>query len=239
LVTPPRRGDLKAEDLCLMVGFEHREDAERFWADLRDRLAQFSLGLNAEKTWLIELGRFASDERRGACASLRRFRFPGFTHARGKTRKSGRFKLKRITDSKRVRAKLRALKASSSDAGIYPSQSKELASVLRGHYNHYAVPDNIEAQRAFRRQVTWYWLGTLRRRSQRTTVNWKRTSRLADRWLPHVRITHPWPERRFDARTQGRSHALDAHRRICAGGGRQRLSLPRPASFLAAIGDIR
>ena len=27
-----------------VVGFEHRDDAERFWADLRDRLAQFSPG---------------------------------------------------------------------------------------------------------------------------------------------------------------------------------------------------
>jgi len=33
-----------------VVGFEHRDDAERFWADLRDRLAQFHLELNAEKT---------------------------------------------------------------------------------------------------------------------------------------------------------------------------------------------
>jgi RNA-directed DNA polymerase len=28
-----------------VVGFEHREDAERFWAELRDRLATFGLGL--------------------------------------------------------------------------------------------------------------------------------------------------------------------------------------------------
>jgi hypothetical protein len=40
-------------------------------------------------------------------ASWRRFRFLGFTHICGESR-SGRFQLKRITDSKRVRAKLRA-----------------------------------------------------------------------------------------------------------------------------------
>ena len=49
-----------------VVGFEHREDAERFWADLRDRLAQFGLELNAEKTRLIEFGRFAARNRTGA-----------------------------------------------------------------------------------------------------------------------------------------------------------------------------
>jgi len=40
-----------------VVGFEHREDAERFWAELRDRLATFGLQLHAEKTRLIEFGR--------------------------------------------------------------------------------------------------------------------------------------------------------------------------------------
>jgi hypothetical protein len=93
-----------------VVGFECREDAERFWADLRDRLAEFSLELNAEKTRLIEFGRFAAERR--AARGLGRpetFRFLGFTHVCAKTRK-GRFKLKRITDSKRSQAKLRALK---------------------------------------------------------------------------------------------------------------------------------
>ena len=31
-----------------------------------------------------------------------------------------------------------------------PEQGRWLASVLRGHYNYYAVPDNIEALSAFR-----------------------------------------------------------------------------------------
>ena len=51
-----------------VVGFEHRDDAERFWADLRDRLAEFGLELNAEKTRLIEFGRFAAERRAGAWA---------------------------------------------------------------------------------------------------------------------------------------------------------------------------
>src|SRR5450432_3905878 len=46
-----------------VVGFEHRDDAQRFWADLRDRLAKFGLALNDEKTRLIEFGRFAAERR--------------------------------------------------------------------------------------------------------------------------------------------------------------------------------
>ena len=56
------RGDVVIVRFCddFVVGFEHRDDAERFWADLRDRLAEFSLELNAEKTRLIQFGRFAA-----------------------------------------------------------------------------------------------------------------------------------------------------------------------------------
>ena len=35
--------------------------------------------------------------------------------------------------------------------------------------------------------------------------NWERMNRLATRWLPPAHVIHPYPEVRFDARTQGRS----------------------------------
>src|SRR5450755_1507077 len=93
-----------------VVGFEHRDDAERFWADLRDRLAKFNLELAAEKTRLIEFGRYAAERRKArGLGKPETFQFLGFTHACGKSRK-GRFKLQRITDSKRMRVKLHALK---------------------------------------------------------------------------------------------------------------------------------
>ena len=144
-----------------VVGFEHRDDAERFWADLRDRLAKFSLELNAEKTRLIEFGRYAAERRKArGLGKPETFRFLGFTHACGKTRKK-RFKLKRTTDSKRMRAKLNALKGKIERRRHLPipEQGRWLASVLRGHYNYYAVPDNSEALRAFRRQAVWHWPG--------------------------------------------------------------------------------
>ncbi len=60
------RGDMVvvrfADDF--VVGFEHRDDAERFLADLRERFAKFGLELHAEKTRLIEFGRFAAEHRR-------------------------------------------------------------------------------------------------------------------------------------------------------------------------------
>ncbi len=119
-------------------------------------------------------------------------------------------KLKRITDSKRVPAKLRALKD-----GIerrqhlpIPEQGRWLASVLRGHYNYYAVPDNSEALHAFRRQAEWHWFRALQRRSQRTTLTWERMSLLAS--MNEGRVSSP----------SGRCQIADAftgNRRVNAG----------------------
>jgi RNA-directed DNA polymerase len=119
----------------------------------------------------------------------------------------GRFQLKRITDSKRSRAKLRALRGEllrRRDRPV-PEQGRWLASVLRGHANYYGVPGNQRALYAFRSEVVRLWRRALRRRSQRTRMTWARMQRLRNRWLPSLKITHPWPTARFDARTQGRS----------------------------------
>ena len=43
----------------LVVGFEHRTDAERFLKEFQERLAKFGLEIHPEKTRLIEFGRFA------------------------------------------------------------------------------------------------------------------------------------------------------------------------------------
>jgi hypothetical protein len=86
-----------------------------------------------------------------------------------------------------------------------PEQGRWLASVVRGHMAYYAVPGNVQAVAAFRAQVTRHWLKTLRRRSQKSRITWERMSRIETRWLPHARVMHPYPNVRFDARTQGRS----------------------------------
>jgi group II intron reverse transcriptase/maturase len=202
-------GDVVIVRFCddFVVGFEHREDAERFWADLRDRLAQFSLELNADKTRLIEFGRYAARDRAArGLGKPETFAFLGFTHICATTR-TGRFKLKRITDKKRTRASLSKVKAElrrRRDLPI-PDQGRWLASVLRGHFNYYAVPDNGKAIATFRYQVTLLWLQALRRRSHRHRMPWTRIDHLTRRWLPPARILHPWPVARFDASTQGRS----------------------------------
>ncbi len=190
-----------------VVGFQHRADAERFWGDLRERFANFGLELHEDKTRLIEFGRFAAPSREArGLPKPETFDFLGFTHICAKSR-NGWFKLQRITSKKRLQAKLREVKTELMRRRHLPvpEQGRWLQSVVRGHRAYYAVPDNSDAIRAFRDGVTRHWLRALRRRSQRTRLTWRRMRRLADRWLPTPRIMHPWPDVRFDARTQGRS----------------------------------
>jgi hypothetical protein len=122
------------------------------------------------------------------------FNFLGFTHACARTR-DGRFFLKRITISKRKRAKLKQVKDQLKRRRHepIPVQGAWLASVVRGHAAYYAVPGNINAVSSFRTQLTRAWYQALRRRSQRTRLNWNRMDRLAARWLPPVRVMHPYP----------------------------------------------
>ena len=191
----------------LVVGFEHRDDAERFWADLRDRFASFGLELHPTKTRLIEFGRFAArDRERRGDGKPETFQFLGFTHISART-KAGRFKLKRVTSRKRMAAKLREVKTELKQRrhDPLPDQGRWLASVIAGHVNYYGVPDNSRAIQTFRWQAVWLWRRELRHRSQRSGLTWDRMDRLAKRWLPPARVCHPWPQQRFAAITQGRS----------------------------------
>jgi len=82
-----------------------------------------------------------------------------------------------------------------------PVQGRWLASVVRGHTAYYAVPGNTDTVTTFRFYATRHWFKALRRRSQRKQINWERMHRITTRWLPQVRVMHPFPEVRFAART--------------------------------------
>jgi retron-type reverse transcriptase len=75
----------------LVVGFQHRAEAERFLREFQERLAKFGLEVHPEKTRLIEFGRFAqvSRKQRGA-GKPETFAFLGFTHYCG-TNSKGHF----------------------------------------------------------------------------------------------------------------------------------------------------
>ncbi len=203
------RGDVivvrYADDIVL--GFQYEAEANAFRTAFSARLAKFGLELHPDKTRLIRFGRYAARERqvRGE-PKPETFDFLGFTHICGKSQ-AGRFQLMRRTVRKRMQSVLKALgqelKARRHEP--IPVQGAWLQQVIRGYFAYHAVPTNISRLDVFRTQVTRAWRRALRRRSQRTRVTWDRMKILENRWIPHARVLHPWPEERFFARTQGRS----------------------------------
>ena len=196
------RGDIVvvryADDIVL--GFQYKSDAERFWKELAERFRKFQLELHPEKTRLLEFGRFAAEnrKRRGQGKPVT-FNFLGFTHICGKRRSNGRFTVLRQTIRERLQAKLSEVKTElrrRMHAPI-PEVGKWLRSVVEGHVRYYGVPMNNQALHLFRFQVGRHWHRALSRRSQTGRVHWDRMQRFIDRWLPPPRVCHPYPLRRL------------------------------------------
>jgi RNA-directed DNA polymerase len=187
-----------ADDLVL--GFQYRTEAERFLREFRERLAKFGLELHADKTRLIEFGRFAArDRKQRGEGKPETFMFLGFTHYCGQRNSNGAFIVWRITAKRRMAAKLKAIKAElqrrkhhrTTEVGAW------LRKVVLGYYQYHAVPGNSTQLRIFARRVCWLWRTVLVRRSQRAQVGWDRLYPLLSRWIPRPHVLHPYPMARF------------------------------------------
>ena len=207
--TKQARGDVVIVRFCddFVVGFEHREEAERFLTDRRERFAKFGLGLHPDKTRLIEFGRFADKSRRErGDGKPETFNFLDFTHICGKTRQ-GLFTVLRQTMRKRLQAKIQAVRAELKRRlhAPIPEVGAYLRAVITGHSRYYGVPMNGCALAAFRLAITRIWLWALRRRSQKGRMPWTRFAKFVKRWLPRPLICHPYPGQRLAVFTRGKS----------------------------------
>ena len=152
-----------------VVGFQHRDDAERFLAELRERFAKFGLELHPDKTRLIEFGRFAARTRGRGGGQAGDVRLPGLhAHLREDQERAvlAPAQHDRQTDAgqaEQVKDELQAAPASP-DPGAGAVAGQRAARPLR-------LLRRARQQRrisAFRYQVIRHWLRALRRRSQRT-----------------------------------------------------------------------
>jgi len=200
----PAHGDViivrYADDFVL--GFQYHEEAERFLIMLQERFAKFGLSLHPGKTRLIEFGRYAPEHRsRRGQGKPETFDFLGFTHICARPQRGG-FIVKRKTASKRLRAKLKAVKSVLLRTRHRPVQETGawLRAVVQGYFNYHAIPGNGSSLDTFQTQVRRAWLRGLRRRSQRSRLTWNRFQRFAIFWIPQPRILHPYPNVCFDAK---------------------------------------
>ena len=183
-----------------VMGFEHRREADRCLRELQERFESFGLTLHPDKTRLLEFGRYAAGRRRRRGEGKpETFDFLGFTHYCGRSR-GGSFQVLRKTVAKRMRGKLREVKAKLRRR-MHDAVSMVgdwLRSVVQGWFNYYAIPGNYRRLETFRSRITRLWLRVLRRRSHRGKKwTWARMNRLVALWLPRARILHPYPHARL------------------------------------------
>lgn len=189
-----------ADDAVLC--FQNKWEANEYLVKLNQRVTRFGLTTHPEKTRLIRFGRYAVHQRiaRGE-GKPETFDFLGFTHYCTR-RQNGEFKVGRKTVRKRMVKQLQAVQYELRRR-MHDSPAKTLKwiqAVIRGHMNYYGVPGNCKSVNTFREEIVKRWYKMLKRRSQRSALNWSRFGNWLRRHLITVRVVHPYPEMRFCAK---------------------------------------
>lgn len=183
-----------------VVGFQYKDDGDKFKQALQERLQQFNLTLHPEKTRLIEFGRFAKANRNARGQTKpETFDFLGFTHICGERRSDKGFALIRKTIAKKQRQTLHKIKYKMmqiNQANIHV-QGRWLRQVVQGYFNYFGVPSNIEALQSFRAEICRGWRKALRRRGNKNPMSWRRLQKYISFWIPSASIIHPYPNQRW------------------------------------------
>ncbi len=171
------------------ASFQYKDDAERFYGQLGERMQKYGLALAEEKTRILEFGRYAAQNRKEkGNGKPETFNFLGFTFYCTVSRK-GYFCVKVKTDRKKTSSKLKKLKAWLKE-NRHRMRPHELIAKLNksliGYYGYYAVSDNMPSVRTFRYELIKLLFRWLNRRSQRRSFTWNEFNKLITR-VPIVR----------------------------------------------------
>ncbi len=177
-----------------ILGFQHREDAEKVMRVLPKRFEKYGLTLHPEKTRLIEFGRYAARNAKKQGKQPESFDFLGFKHLCARSRKGG-YTVHVKTLAKRLRRGLKAIADWCKQHRRTPvnQQQKALNAKLRGHYQYYGRPTNYYSIWQFYRRVCRIWREWLGRRTRGRPLRWDRYNAiLRQHPLLLPRITHAW-----------------------------------------------
>ena len=179
----------------MVIGFTHREDAERVYRVIFRRFEKYGLKLHPEKTRLVAFGRPGKVGRDGTGPhEPGTFDFLGFTHYWGKSRK-GYWVVRRKTAAKRLKRTLHRIGEWCQRFRHKPmaAQFRKLVQKLAGHYAYYGITGNGRCLEQIRTGVQKLWFKWLRRRSR---TSGSRTWEWMDRQLketfvfPYARVVH-------------------------------------------------
>jgi group II intron reverse transcriptase/maturase len=172
----------------LVITFEREDDAERVMEVLGKRMGRFGLALHPDKTRLLPFRRPPAQQDGGKGPAT--FDFLGFTlyWARAKT---GRWGMWCKTRKARLRRAVTSIAdwCRSNRHQPIEAQHAALCRRLQGHYNYFGVSGNFRCLLVVQEEVKRAWYKWLRRRSQRTRLNWEKFCELLKRFaLPRPRI---------------------------------------------------
>lgn len=173
--------------------FQYWDDAEKFYAALVERLEKFKLEIAGEKSKIIEFGRFAQGNQSSIGRKPDTFDFLGFTHYCGKS-KAGKFRVKRVTSKKKMKAKLKKIKQWMRENITTPVVEliKELNVKLNGHYNYYGITDNCPGIKKYAYAVRRALLRHLNRRRQGKPCDFLKFEKLMNKFPlipPKIRVS--------------------------------------------------
>lgn len=160
-----------------VIAFGRKEDAERVHEWLVSRLGQWGLELHPEKTRLVDFRRPPSAQGGGKGPGT--FDFLGFTVLWSRSRQ-GNWYLVTHTRMARLRKARKSFNQWCKRHRHLSVEEQHAALVrrIRGHFNYFDVRGNIRRIRLLVRDVERSWHKWLNRRSQRSTMSWKRFKNL-------------------------------------------------------------
>ena len=144
-------------------------------------MSKFSLEVSEEKTKLIPFGRFAKQN--SINGRTEGFDFLGFSHYNGETRK-GRYRVIHRTSKKKLKQKKVVVKEwlHENMHGKLSDTIKQLNRKIVGHYAYYGISGNYEGLCKFYKYIEIQLYKTLRRRSQRHWLTYRRYKTILDKF---------------------------------------------------------
>lgn len=192
VVRPLMRGHARliryADDF--VIGFQHKQDAERVLEVLHKRMAKFGLSLHPEKTRLVQFGRPMPGQKRARTGTIDFLGFTAFWH---KSRK-GAWILGMKTRKASFRKAVKAISQWCRRHRHLPLEEQHAAlnRRLNGHDNHFAVNGNYRSLSRLRHEVRRVWFKWLKRRHQHgrpASLTWERFQKYLNRFpLSRARI---------------------------------------------------
>jgi group II intron reverse transcriptase/maturase len=180
-----------ADDFVVL--FARKEDADRFWTVLPQRMGKYGLQLHPDKTQLVDFRTLrppSSSDGKTELATT--FTFLGFVHVWGKSRK-GYSVVRQQTAKDRFARTLAAIRdrCRRMRHEPLPDQHRQLSQLLRGHFAYFGISGNSARLGDLRYQARRIWRKWLSRRSNKSRVTWEIFARIEARFpLPPPSIVH-------------------------------------------------